>query len=422
MQGLQFFFVLVGIGGIVGCATPPAPNAMAAQPTNRTTPEANQSSWFDRLTGRSPASSTPPTSSQVIQTSAEEPAEPAPLIASESPKLDDEDDGFDLSDLAPQEIAKDIKKAAGYGPNEGIARGLFKEGKALLDQKKFDEAVGKFKSAADRWPDSVLEEDALFLLGECYFFTDQYPKAQDTYDNLLKKYDNSRYLDTVVRRLFAIGHYWEQLEDKNPHWPITPNLTDGERPLFDTFGNALKAYETVRLKDPTGPLADDSIMATASAYFRKGRYEDAAYYYDLLRKEYPQSEHQLQAHVLDLQSKLRMYQGQMYDGRPLDEAEKIADQTIRQFRHQLGAEAARVAETRDRIAEQKAQRDWATAQFYEGKKQFGAARLYYQYIIKDHPASETARRAQARLEEIRNEPDQPVNRFRWLTDLFEEDD
>ena len=33
-----------------------------------------------------------------------------------------------------QKIVKDIKKAAGYGPNEGVARELFKEGKALLEQ------------------------------------------------------------------------------------------------------------------------------------------------------------------------------------------------------------------------------------------------------------------------------------------------
>ena len=47
-------------------------------------------------------------------------------------------------------------------------------------------------------PIPTLEENALFLEGECYFFDDQYGKAEDAYDMLLKKHGNTRYLDTVI--------------------------------------------------------------------------------------------------------------------------------------------------------------------------------------------------------------------------------
>lgn len=358
--------------------------------------------------------------SGVVPASASEPLAAPP--ASGGADGSDDDSGFEWSDLAPENLYKGAKKAMGLGPNEPLARSMLQEGRTLLEQKKYPEAAEKFKSAAGRWPDSVLEEDALFLQGESYFFSDRYPKAQDTYDNLLNKYDNSRHLDTTMKRLFSIGRYWEQLHGAHPHWPVTPNLTDKERPWFDTFGNALKAYETVRLKDPTGPLADDSIMATANAYFGKGRYEDAAYYYDLLRKEYPRSEHQLQAHLLGLQSKLRVYQGKLYDGTPLTEADEIAEQALIQFSHQLGEEQIRLAQTRDNIVEQKAQRDWAVAQYYDRKKQYAGARVNYQYIIDNYPLTETAHKARARMDQIRNEPDRPPNRFKLLTDLFSAED
>ncbi len=81
----------------------------------------------------------------------------------------------------------------------------FREGEALFRAKKYAEAAPKFYTASWRWPDSTLEEDALFLEGECYFFDDQYGKAQDAYDALLKAHGNTRYLDTVMWRLFAIG-------------------------------------------------------------------------------------------------------------------------------------------------------------------------------------------------------------------------
>ena len=103
-----------------------------------------------------------------------------------------------MSDLAPENIYKNVKNAAGYGPDEKIARAAMHEGKTLFRDKKYKEAAAKFATAADRWPDSPLEEDALFLKGESEFFSDQYPKAHDTYGGLLKKYSNTRYLDTVV--------------------------------------------------------------------------------------------------------------------------------------------------------------------------------------------------------------------------------
>ena len=162
---------------------------------------------------------------------------------------------------------------------------------------------------------------------------------------------------------------------EHPHWPVTPNLIDNSQPRFDTFGNALKSYEIVRLRDPTGPLADDSIMATANAYFQMGRYEDAAFHYDLLRKEYSTSEFQPQAHLLGMKSKLNVYQGTQYDETPLKEADEIADQALTQFRDQLGEEAARVAQTRNAILEQKAEREWFKAQYYEKKQYFRAARV-----------------------------------------------
>ena len=103
----------------------------------------------------------------------------------------------------------------------------------------------------------------------------------------------------------------------------------------------MKTYENIRLNDPTGPLADDAIMATANSYFRRGRYNDADYQYDLLRKEYPRSDHQFNAHMLGLQCKLRKYQGPDYDGTPLEEAEQLVKQQRTQFAGELDATSSR---------------------------------------------------------------------------------
>jgi len=343
------------------------------------------------------------------------------VSAEQSTEAGEEDSGLDLSDLNPKNLFLKAKAAVGYGPDEQAARKAYSEGEALFREKKYGEAVEKFKTAAARWPDSILEEDALFMLGESYFFSDQYPEAHETYSKLLKKYENTRYLETVVAREFAIGRYWEQLYRADPDWPITPNLTDETRPRFNAYAKALDAYQNVRLYDPTGPLADDALMATANAHFVQGDYENASFYYDQLRKEYPQSEHQLAAHLLSIQAKLRYYQGPDYDGTPLEEARRIAEQVLAQFGGQLGEEKQRLLKTYRQILELQAERDWNMAQYYETKRSYGAARRYYQLLIEEYPDTRYAQMARGRLEEMRGLPDEAPNRFGWLIRLFPEE-
>lgn len=428
INGLRILLLFAGVlGSTVGCAgVPPVPEGAAVQ----TNPDEDEyeGRFFDSLMGRERPTSTETTSTEtapsgVIPASATEPiASAAAASAVSETDGTDGESGFQWSDLSPTKVYNDAKKATGLGPDEAKAQTLLKEGEALFAKKEYDEAASKFKKAGGRWPDSPLEEDAMFMTAESFFFADSYAKAQSGYESLLKKYDNSRHLDTTVRRVFRIGRYWEGMYRKEMRWPVTPNVLDSTQPTFDTFGHALKSYELVRLNDPTGPLADDSLMATANAYFVKGRFEDAAFHYDMLRDEYPDSQHQAQAHVLAVQSKLQVYQGAHYDDTPLNEADEIANQALTQFRDQLGDEAPRMAEARNRIVAQLAEREWEMAQYYETKEYYGAARMYYNTILEKYPRTPHAQKAHERLEQIRGEPAVPPNRYKWLTDRFKSDD
>ena len=323
-----------------------------------------------------PSPAATPSSSAVVTTTAS--------AAAAKPKPDDEG-GFDWSDLDFDAWWKKVEKAFGYGPDEKIAREQFREAEALFRAKKYAEAAPKFYIASWRWPDSAMEENAMFLEGECYYFDDQYGKAQDAYDMLLKKHGNTRYLDTVTWRMLAIARYWEECEKADPHWPTTPNFTDKTRPWFDAWENAISAYESIHLHDPRGPLADFAVISIANMYFREGYYEDASFNYDIIRKDYPKSKYQLKAHILGLQSKMKSYQGPNYNGQPLKDAAEIADQTLTQFRGRLGDEEARVVETRAKIVVMKAEREWTLGQYYDHKQYYAAARQYYKFLVDNYP-------------------------------------
>ncbi len=306
-----------------------------------------------------------------------------------------------------KQIKRRWYKMIGQGPDETIARGYFDEGEALFRAKRYYEAEKQYKLAARRSPDSAIEEDAIFKMAECQFFTDRYSKAIDTYGELLKTYDNSRHLDIISRRRFAVGDYWEKLYTSKNLWPLVPNMVDKHRPMFDTGGHALKAFQSIMESDSTGPLADDAVMQMANGYFKRERYNDASDYYKMLRENYPKSDHQYTAFLLGLQSETRRYQGPHYDSRPLDNAEKLVDQLLTQFPGQSDKEKPRLLETRQMLRGQRALRELELARYYDRLKYYGAARRHYNVVVKDWPQTPLAEQATERLAQLAEEPDNP---------------
>ncbi len=318
----------------------------------------------------------------------------------------------------PSEISAGAKDAVGAGPDGRKAEQIYTEADALYHEGKYKEARKLFKKAGSSWPDSSLEEDAMFMTAECEFFLDEYPDASDTYANLLDKYENSRHLDVVVTRQFAIARYWMELQEVNKQYVLEPNLTNGTKPWWDVTGNAHAVMQSVWINDPTGPLADDSVFATANDYFVNGRFIEADEYYEQLREDYPKSEHLANAFLLGLQAKLATYQGPDYDPTPLLESEKLIEQALLQFPTQLAGERDRILKTRQEIQKLKTERDWFMAEFYAGKKYYQSAAHYHRRVIESAPNSELAAQARAHMEEYRDEPGIPESRFQWLVNLF----
>ncbi len=327
-----------------------------------------------------------------------------------------------LENLKPRKMFDNARQLTPWKRDEEMARGFLQEADNLFREKKYDDAAAKYKSAAFRWPESVIEEDALFMLGECYFFTDRYPKASAAYTKMLKKYSSGgnhcRHLEKAVARQFAIARYWEQVQAHAPKNWAYPNLTDKTRPRFDTTTGALACYQSVWLNDPTGPLADDAVMAAANNYFVQNRFEDADFHYTQLREQHTDSEHLVDAYVLGLKSKIKTYQGPVYDGVPLQQSNNLAEQMLTQFPTELGDERQRVVETKQQIRELNAERHWEMACYYAKNKYYGGTRYYCNLIAKEYPDTRFHSLAEAKVKEIEGLPDNPPQKLKWLLDML----
>ena len=333
------------------------------------------------------------------------------------------DKNFDWSKFDPATFFTNIRDWMGMGPDERKAAEAMQSGYAIMrknqDFKNTEQniqAAKFFEKAAKRWPDSVLEEDALFLAAECYYFSDRYSGAVKNYEKLVKKYRNTKYMDTSTMRLFRVARFWEKRTDEGVSFV---NFRDRTRPVFDTFGYMRRAYEAIYTSDPTGPFGDKALMALAGAYMNRGinqgdsQFVEAASLYAALPDINARSEYIVQARKLELLARSKAYVGAEYDAKALEEATKLADQTLRQYGNELGSEKNNVLDIKESLTLQKADRLYEAGVFYEKKRAYSSARYNYERLLREYPTSPHYTDVEKRYARIQNLEDMDDN-LKWF--------
>ena len=282
--------------------------------------------------------------------------------------------------------------------------------------------------AFSRFGDAI-EEDALFMLAESQFQQTHYADAQNSYEELLKKYPSTRHLDQVTRQLFRIARYWLNFDEditksgdaaiqlasgenrnaKQPSGrqasamdrvPVLPNLTDKSRPLFDTYGRGEQALRSVWLHDATGPLADDALMMAANHNLRTANYVEAARLYTLLREQYPDSPHIKDAYLLGSHVALASYEGAAYDGTPLDQSKKLKQNLLTLFPETTPEQREQLQREIEVLEKAEIERLWNLVEYYQVKQVDSAIALHCNLLINTYPDSEYAARARKVLAQI----------------------
>lgn len=278
-------------------------------------------------------------------------------------------------------------------------------------------------SDKDRPTYDPIREEAVFYLAECQFQQNSLADATSNYQLLVKDYPSTRYMDESTHRLFEISKQWLGVEGfattdeirqvnaeegagdaplssqtTDSRFSALPNFTDRSRPVFDKGGHALKALKTIWLNDPSGPLADDSLMLAATYHLRSENYREADRLFTILREQFPKSPHLQNAFVLGSHVKLMSYQGAAYDEQLLADSKQLKEQSLRLFPDL--PEGDRVRTELKMIHEAEAKREWELAVLYEKKRKPKAVYISCKEIMQKFPYSSYAPRARAKLVEL----------------------
>lgn len=302
----------------------------------------------------------------------------------------------------------------------GTPNGDLQIAEALFRAEDYAKAARAFEEVADKHKDvAEVHERALFMKAESEYQLGQYAKARDSFEEFRKAYPGSRHVSSAMQHLFAISDTWleDARKDVRHGKPSTVhrflNFEPERKPIFDIDGHAIETLKYVRENDPNGPLADDSLMMAAGYHFTMGDYTEAADLTDQLIHNYPHSEFQAQAHLMNAEAKIHSYKGHSYDGRKLEEARRTLKSTVAQFPDQTESDRQRVFRELEEIRQEQAKAQFEVAEWYHqmGNRSpkladtyYRSARLYYQYVQKNFPGTKWSDRAGEQLGEIPEVP------------------
>jgi outer membrane protein assembly factor BamD (BamD/ComL family) len=286
------------------------------------------------------------------------------------------------------------------------AEAEFHAAEALFQQGKFAEAEPLFKQLAKKRKGSVWGEKGQFYLAETQYQSGKLVAAHDSFDLLEKDYQGTEFNEKVIAREFAIAQAW--LAQSDPKAPAEAKLPwyahfNGQMPLIDTQGHAIRALEHVRHYNPKGPLADDAVLRIADEYMGNKDYETAAMYYDQLITDHPKSPFLQRAQLAAIDARMKGYVGPEYDGAGLEKARELVKQTMATFPDRA-VNNEKLYHTLDLINDQDAERTYVVGNYYRRAGYPESAEYYFAKIPQRWPKSPWASKAKTQLASLAKVP------------------
>jgi outer membrane protein assembly factor BamD len=241
------------------------------------------------------------------------------------------------------------------------------------------------------WPFSDYAPQAQYLAGRAYEEKKQDERAFKEYQKLLEKYPKSANYEEIVQRQFVIANrylagQWFKL------W--------GYIPFFPSMDKTVEMYEKLIKNGPYSEVAPSAQMNIGAAREKQSDYPQAVKAYETAADRYHDRK-QVAADALYKAGQAYVKQAQTaeYD-------QSVAGQAIATFTDfiTLYPDDTRVKEAQKQIVSlrtEQARGSFLVARFYEKKRHWDGALVYYNEVLIRDPQSKFAEEAKQHIEEIK---------------------
>ena len=274
--------------------------------------------------------------------------------------------------------------------SEQKAEKLYQKAVELIQKEQYGSARGKYKKITKKYPDSSLSAAAQFGIGETYYYQRKYKKAFEAYRKLLDKHNSFPDMDKALERQFDIaGIYYDKKPKKLP--VLTVKVPARRKP-------AIGFYEDIIREVPFSKHAETSRYRVGRIYDDYNNYDEAIAAYTKLLDEFPKSKMAPDALYRTGRCYVGKAFGRRYDELSLEQAKIMFSTYLR--RYPDGEKAIEIKRTMAQLDERAAYGNYEIALFYDKKKKYKSARIYYSTIINDFPDTQWADVAVARVRKI----------------------
>ena len=259
-----------------------------------------------------------------------------------------------------------------------------------FDNKDYDLALKAARRVSAVWPLSDHVPKAQYLVGRCYEAKKQDEKAFNAYQEIIEKNPKVENYEEILRRQYEIanrflGGQWFKL------WNIIP--------FFPNMEKTAGMYEKIVKNGPYSEVASDAQMKIGAAKEKQHELRDAVKAYEVAADRYND---RTQVSADALYNVALAYQRQAgtaeYD-------QGLAQKAIAAFTDfcTLHPDDPRVPDAREAIGKLKteaARGCFSIASFYEKRKKWAAAKVYYNEVLVQDPNSAYAESAKERIQAL----------------------
>lgn len=259
----------------------------------------------------------------------------------------------------------------------------------LESKQIWKDALRAYKILLNSWPLSVYSGEAQFKIGLMLEKQGDFWPAYQAYKKVVSKYPASQFFDLAIERMFAIGNLYLAGEPQRL-WKI---------PLLPSMNKTVEIFESVIQAAPYGEYAAQAYFQIGQAREKQRKWTDAVQSYNNILDKYPGSSLAASAQYQIGYAWLNAASEPDYDQSAAEKSIEAFEDFLTKFPNSEKAPQAKthIAALKGRIT----QGSFNIAKFYEQQKNFKAAYIYYNEVVRENPDSSQAKEAKEKIEALK---------------------
>jgi outer membrane protein assembly factor BamD len=287
----------------------------------------------------------------------------------------------------PKENAR--YRAPGEEEMSGTAQQLFDRAQEAEKRGNLGAAIKAYRIIVKKFPKDTLAPGACYRMGQLQEQTHKYLPAADSYAVLCERYQKSDRFAEAVEALFRIGEMY-LTGQKTKILGIT--IKSGNEQAADIFSMIIRTA-------PYGKYTARAQFDLGRAREKQGRNEAAIAAYQAVVEKFPDDPIAVDAQYQIGYIWSRASASGTYDPAAANHAKVAFEDFLARFPN--SEKSSQAKQNLKRMEHKQQSTAYDIAKFYDKQKQYRAAAIYYNEVIRTQPGSTEGERAKKRISELR---------------------